>query len=81
MKSKDQVTELEKVEQGKDLGVITDKELTFRDHLPTLEYRRERADLIQVYKIIHEIDNIDKEKLFTSAQYTATRGHSHKLHK
>ena len=165
MTSKDQVTELERVGQEKDLGVITDQKLTYRDHinskvnsasknlgiifrtftfideemflnlyksivrphleyatpvlspfykkdkiilekvqrrvtrlvnscknlsyqqrlcklgLPTLEYRRERVDLIQAYKIIHEIDDIDKGKLFTRAQYTATRGHSHKLHK
>ena len=45
----------------------------------TLEYRRERADLIQVYKILNDIDIVDKEKLFTKAQYTATRGHSFKL--
>ena len=31
--------------------------------LPTLEYRRERADMIQVYKILHEIDKADREKL------------------
>ena len=37
--------------------------------LPTLEYRTERADLIQVYNIIHEIDDIDKEKLLTRALY------------
>ena len=49
--------------------------------LPTLEYRRERADLIQVYKILHDIDSVDKDKLFTTAQYRATRGHSYKLHK
>ena len=49
--------------------------------LPTLEYRRERADLIQVYKILHDIDSVDKGKLFTTAQYRATRGHSYKLHK
>ena len=29
--------------------------------LPTLEYRRERADQIQVYKIIHGIDKIETE--------------------
>lgn len=32
--------------------------------LPSLEYRRERADVIQVYKILHSIDKIDKQKLF-----------------
>ena len=49
--------------------------------LTSFEYRRERADLIQVYKILNDIDIVEKDKLFTSAQFTATRGHSFKLHK
>ena len=49
--------------------------------LPTLEYRRERADLIQVYKILNNIDLVDKEKLFTIAEYRQTRGHPFKLFK
>ena len=49
--------------------------------LPSLEYRRERADVIQVYKILHNIDKVDKNKLFTLSGYTATRGHSLKLFK
>ena len=44
--------------------------------LPTLEYRRERADVTQVYKILHNIDKVDKSKLFTLSEYTASRGHS-----
>ena len=43
--------------------------------LPSLEHRRERADVIQVYKILHDIDKMDKSKLFTRSEYTATRGH------
>ena len=31
--------------------------------LPTLKYRRERADMIQVYKILHDIDKADRGKL------------------
>ena len=46
--------------------------------LSSLEYRRERADLIQVYKVPNGIDIVEKDKLFTRAQYTATRGHSFK---
>ena len=49
--------------------------------LPTLEYRRERADLIQVFKILNNIDLVDKEKLFTIAEYRQTRGHPFKLFK
>ena len=49
--------------------------------LPTLEYRRERAHLIQVYKILNNIDLVDKEKLFTIAEYRQTRGQPFKLFK
>ena len=49
--------------------------------LPTLKYRRERADVTQVYKILHSIDKVDKSKLFTLSEYTATRGHSLKFFK
>ena len=31
-------------------------------NLSTLEYRRRRYDIIQVFKIIHEIDDIDMSK-------------------
>ena len=49
--------------------------------LPTLEYRRERADMVKVYKILHDIDRFDKLKLFTLSSYASTRGHSLKLFK
>ena len=49
--------------------------------LPSLEYRRERADLVEVYKIMHNIDKIDKDKLFAFPTYTVTRGHQFKLAK
>ena len=49
--------------------------------LPSLEYRRERIDMIQEYKIMHGIDKIDRDKLFTLSRYTATCGHSLKLFK
>ena len=49
--------------------------------LPSLEYRRERSDMIQIYKIMHGIDKVDKDKFFTVNRYSATRGHSLKLFK
>ena len=33
-------------------------------NLSTLDYRRKRYDIIQVFKIIHEIDDIDMSKFF-----------------
>ena len=49
--------------------------------LHSLEYRQARADVIQVYKILLDINEVDKNKLFTLSQYTATRGNSFKLFK
>ena len=57
------------------------EERLIRLGLPSLEYRRDRADLIQVYKIMHGIDKIDKDKLFTLSRYRAMRGYSLKLYK
>ena len=49
--------------------------------LPTLEYRGARADMVQVYKKINQIDKVDISKLFTFAPHGATRCHSLKLFK
>ena len=35
--------------------------------LPSLEYRRERADVVEIYKIMNQIDIIDTDKFFTSS--------------
>ena len=47
--------------------------------LPTLEYRRARTDMVQVYKIINQSDKVDISRLFTFASHGAIRGHSLKL--
>ena len=51
-----------------------------RLNLPSLEYRRLRGDMIQVFKIVHGIDRLDHEVFFELAN-TSTRGHSLKLTK
>ena len=33
--------------------------------LPTLEYRRQRADVLQVFKILQGIDNVDSDNFFS----------------
>ena len=51
-------------------------------NLMTLEDRRRRGDLIQTYRIIHGIDQIPVESLFTLADNTTrptTRGHNLKF--
>ena len=37
--------------------------------------------MIQVYKILHGIDRVDKDKFFTLNRLAATHGHSLKLYK
>ena len=46
------------------------KHLSYEDRLktlglPSLEYRRERFDMIQVYKIMHCIEKVDKQCIGT----------------
>ena len=49
--------------------------------LTTLETRRTRADLLQVYKIVNRIDGMKLENFFEIGQETRTRGHSLKFFK
>ena len=46
--------------------------------VPTLEYRRDRADMVQVYKILHGLDKAERDSLFKMATYQQTRGHPSK---
>ena len=48
--------------------------------LPSLQYRRLRADMVETYKIINTIDKVQYEQILPFSQ-TTTRGHSKKLHK
>jgi len=48
--------------------------------LPTLAYRRERADMIQLFKIMNNFDSVELKSLKLAEQST-TRGHEHKLEK
>jgi len=47
----------------------------------TLEERRARADLIEVYKIIHGISSVSFDTFFEFNSYGTTKGHSLKLMK
>ena len=50
-------------------------------NLTTLEYRRDRADLIQVFKIIRGIDRVDGNNFFNITTDSITRGHKFKIQK
>ena len=47
--------------------------------LITLEDRRSRGDLIEVFKIIKGIDKVDYRNFFELASYSVTRGHRYKI--
>ena len=47
----------------------------------TLENRCVRADLIEVYKIIHGLSSVNFSTFFEMSTYDRTRGHSLKLNK
>ncbi len=49
--------------------------------LPTLVYRRQRADMLETYKILHNEYDIDQEIFFKCPGNSRTRGHSLKIFK
>ena len=49
--------------------------------LPTRSYRMQRAEVIQIYKILRGLDRIDLNHLFQTDDSGRTRGHSKKLKK
>ncbi len=49
--------------------------------LPSLKKRRERGDLIEVYKLINGLDHIDYNKFFQVVSNQTTRGLNKKLYK
>ena len=60
------------------------RDLTYEErlktlNLPSLLFRRKRADMIQAYKIINGLERVDSGKFFKLSTNTKTRGHSKKL--
>jgi len=49
--------------------------------LLSLENRRLRGDLIEVFKILTEREKVDKKQFFTISEFSHLRGHSLKLSK
>jgi hypothetical protein len=76
---------LEKVQRRFTKGLSGLKHLTYAERLhylgaETLELRRLKADLILVYKIIHELINVDFNSLFSFSSHSSiTRGNSLRL--
>ena len=78
---------IEKVQRRATKLVPNLKDLSYRErlenlNLPTLAYRRLRGDLIQTYKIMQGLNNVQKEAIFRLAEPdSVTRGHRFKLAK
>ena len=77
---------LEKIQHRATKLVPELRNLEYRDRLRelnlyTLEQRRERGDLIEVYKIITGKENIECEKFFKFRVNSNTRGNSMKIYK
>jgi hypothetical protein len=49
--------------------------------LPTLEYRRIRNDMVQVYTFMNGLDNLEGNDFLSLVTSAHTRGHSLKLYK
>ncbi len=67
---------LEKVQMKAVKQVVGLRGTTYRDrcrelNLDTLKDRREMADLIQVWKIIHKVDKVDADRFFEYASNRA----------
>ena len=80
------IRDLEAVQRRASKLVPSLKNLSYPDRLhklrlPTLTYRRQRGDLIETYKILHQIYHIDPNHFFRRSATTRTRGHSLKLEK
>uniref|UniRef100_K7EYK2 Reverse transcriptase domain-containing protein n=2 Tax=Pelodiscus sinensis TaxID=13735 RepID=K7EYK2_PELSI len=63
----------------RDLERVPYEERLKRLGLFSLEKRRLRGDMIEVYKIMSGVERADKEKLFISSHNRRTRGHQMKL--
>ena len=50
-------------------------------HLHSLYCRRQRSDLIEAYKIINNLYQLNPDKIFTKLSRSSTRGHTLKLFK
>ena len=79
-------TEIEKVQRRatklvKSLSNLEYDERLYRLKLDSLNFRRRRADVIQVFRIVKGIDNIKTSQFFEFQKDERTRGHNLKIFK
>jgi len=80
----DLVTPIERVETIKDLGILMDEKLSFKEHIhdkiPTLHYRRIRGYMIETFNINWKYD-MRATPTMLGASSSVTRGHNLRLNK
>ena len=81
------IDQIEKIQRNFTKNIIGMKDLDYVERLrllklPSLEYRRIRGDMIEVYKILNNLyDSITTNSLLTLDINSTTRGHNFKLQK
>ena len=81
------IDQIEKIQRHFTKNIIGMKNLNYEERLrllklPSLEYRRIRGDMIEVYKILHNLyDSLTTNSLLTLDNNSTTRGHNFKLQK
>ena len=78
------IAELVQVQRRATKQIHALKNLSYEERLrklPTLRYRRLRGDMIETYKLLHDIHDSTLPKLTTPIIDGTTRGHSLKLPK
>ena len=78
------ITLLEAVQKRATKLVKAIRDLSYEERLQALDLyslkqRRERGDLILLFKIMKGLVNIDATKMFELSSYGSTRGHQYKL--
>ena len=68
------MVEIENVQRRATKLVRTRSHLSYHERLrslelPSLEYRRERADLVEIYKIMNGINDVDKNKFIKVSNF------------
>ena len=77
---------IEKVQRRATRLISEVRELSYEKRLqslniPSLEHRRYRSDMVQMFKIMKEAERIDSGQFFERVTYDRTRGHSLKIKK
>ena len=79
------IEDIERVQRRATKLLPTISHLSYPDrlkylHLPTLAYRRLRGDMIETFKIVHNIYDPHVSNFLPFHHYTSTRGHSNFKH-